>query len=87
MTYEGECRGVLTREPQGENGFGYDPVFYFPPLKKTFAQLTREEKSHVSHRGKALREVREEFDKVLTWIDIHMPVDEKFNCQAIISSC
>jgi XTP/dITP diphosphohydrolase len=82
LTYEGECRGVLTREPQGENGFGYDPVFYYPPLKKTFAQLTREEKGRVSHRGKALREVQDEFDKVLTWIDIHMPMDEKFNCQA-----
>ena len=81
LTYEGNCHGQLTREPHGENGFGYDPVFYFPPLKKTFAQITREEKSHVSHRGKALREVRHEFDKVLTWIDIHMPVDAKFNCQ------
>jgi XTP/dITP diphosphohydrolase len=81
LTYEGECRGVLIREPQGENGFGYDPIFYYPPLKKTFAQLTREEKGRVSHRGKALREVQDEFDKVLTWIDIHMPVDEKFNCQ------
>jgi len=81
LTYEGECRGVLTREPQGENGFGYDPVFYYPPLKKTFAQLTREEKGRVSHRGKALKEVQDEFDKVLTWIDIHMPMDEKFNCQ------
>lgn len=81
LTYAAECRGILTREPQGENGFGYDPVFYFPPLKKTFAQLTQEEKSRVSHRGKALREVRAEFDKVLTWIDIHMPADEKFNCR------
>lgn len=81
LTYEGECRGVLTREPQGENGFGYDPIFYYPPLKKTFAQLTREEKGRVSHRGKALKEVQDEFDKVLTWIDIHMPMDEKFNCQ------
>jgi XTP/dITP diphosphohydrolase len=81
LTYEGECRGVLTREPLGENGFGYDPIFYFPPLNKTFAQLTREEKSRVSHRGKALREVRDEFDKVLAWIDIHMPMDDKFNCQ------
>jgi len=71
LTYEGECRGVLTREPQGENGFGYDPVFYYPPLEKTFAQLTREEKGRVSHRGKALKEVQDEFDKVLTWIDIH----------------
>ena len=81
LTYEGECRGVLTREPQGENGFGYDPIFYYPPLERTFAQLTREEKGRVSHRGLALREVRDEFDKVLTWIDIHMPTDEKFNCQ------
>jgi XTP/dITP diphosphohydrolase len=76
LTYEGECRGVLTREPQGENGFGYDPVFYYPPLEKTFAQLTREEKGRVSHRGKALKEVQDEFDKVLTWIDIHMPMDD-----------
>jgi XTP/dITP diphosphohydrolase len=82
LTYEGECRGVLTREPQGENGFGYDPIFYYPPLEKTFAQLTREEKGRVSHRGLALKEVRDEFDKVLTWIDIHMPIDPKFNCQA-----
>jgi len=80
LTYEGRCEGVLTREPQGENGFGYDPIFFYPPLNKTFAQLTREEKSRVSHRGKALREVRREFDKVLKWIRIHMPVDEKFNC-------
>ena len=82
LTYEGECRGVLTREPQGENGFGYDPIFYYPPLEKTFAQLTREEKGRVSHRGIALKEVRDEFDKVLTWIDIHMPIDPKFNCRA-----
>jgi XTP/dITP diphosphohydrolase len=51
-------------------------------LEKTFAQLTREEKGRVSHRGLALKEVRDEFDKVLTWIDIHMPIDPKFNCQA-----
>jgi len=80
LTYEASCEGVLTREPQGENGLGYDPIFFFPPLKKTFAQLTREEKSRVSPRGKALREVMEEFDKVMKWIDIHMPVDEKFDC-------
>ena len=81
LTYEGRCDGLLTREPQGENGFGYDPIFFFPPLEKTFAQLSREEKSRVSHRGKALRELKEEFDKVMTWLEIHMPVDEKFNCQ------
>ena len=44
-------------------------------------ELTREEKGRVSHRGKALRDVQDEFDKVLTWVDMHMPMDEKFNCQ------
>ena len=74
LTYEARCEGLITAQPVGSNGFGYDPVFYYPPLKKTFAELTMEEKSHVSHRGKALRELRDEFDKVLIWIRQHMPV-------------
>ena len=78
LTYEARCEGLITEQPVGSNGFGYDPVFFYPPLKKTFAQLSREEKSHVSHRGKALREIRDEFDKVLTWIHQNMPVYEKF---------
>ena len=45
---------VCDYTPQGEGGFGYDPVFFVPPLKKTFAQLTAEEKNAISHRGKAL---------------------------------
>jgi len=73
LTYEARCEGLITEEPAGQNGFGYDPVFFFPPLKKTFAELTRTEKSRVSHRGKALGELKEEFDKVLTWIGLHMP--------------
>ncbi len=73
LTYEARCEGLITEEPAGQNGFGYDPVFFFPPLKKTFAEITRTEKSRVSHRGKALSELREEFDKVLTWIRLHMP--------------
>ena len=73
LTYEASCEGLITEEPAGQNGFGYDPVFFFPPLKKTFAEITRTEKSRVSHRGKALSELREEFDKVLTWIRLHMP--------------
>jgi XTP/dITP diphosphohydrolase len=73
LTYEARCEGLITEEPAGQNGFGYDPVFFFPPLKKTFAELTRTEKSRVSHRGKALSELKEEFDKVLTWIRLHMP--------------
>ena len=71
LTYEARCEGLITEEPAGQNGFGYDPVFFFPPLKKTFAELTRTEKSLVSHRGKALGELKEEFDKVLTWIGLH----------------
>ncbi len=80
LTYEARCEGLITTEPAGSNGFGYDPVFYYPPLKKTFAELTMQEKSHVSHRGKALRELRDEFDKVLIWIDQNMPVQLKFQC-------
>ncbi len=77
LTYDGHCDGVIARTPVGANGFGYDPVFYHPPLQMTFAQLTREEKSRVSHRGKALGEIQKEFDKILVWIDMMMPVQEK----------
>jgi XTP/dITP diphosphohydrolase len=73
LTYEASCEGVILSEPVGNNGFGYDPVFYYPEFKKTFAQLTIEEKAIVSHRGKALKEMASEFSKVLEWIDIHMP--------------
>ena len=77
LTYAARCEGVITEKPAGQNGFGYDPIFYYPPLKKTFSQLSREEKSRVSHRGKALRELRDEFDKVLIWIRQHMPLQER----------
>jgi XTP/dITP diphosphohydrolase len=79
LTYEGRCQGVIAEAPAGSNGFGYDPIFYFPPLKKTFAQLTREEKSRVSHRGIALRELRDEFDKVRVWVRRHMPPGDPWN--------
>lgn len=73
LTYEGRCEGVLTREPAGDNGFGYDPLFFFPALdNKTFAQLSMAEKATVSHRGKALQEITQEMDKILDWIDIQM---------------
>ena len=52
---EGDCHGTIAYAPQGENGFGYDPVFFVPELRKTFAQLTTEEKNAISHRGVALR--------------------------------
>ena len=81
LTYEARCEGLILETPAGENGFGYDPVFYYPPFKKTFAQLTRQQKSLISHRGKALREFKDEFEKVLIWIRRHMPRQERFNCQ------
>ncbi|OQX63584.1 MAG: Non-canonical purine NTP pyrophosphatase [Desulfococcus sp. 4484_241] len=80
LTYEGRCEGEITREPKGHGGFGYDPVFYYPPLGKTFAELTREEKNRVSHRGRALNEVAREFDKVMIWIRQNMPIFEKSAC-------
>lgn len=55
VTARGTCEGIITREPAGENGFGYDPVFYVPCLGKTFAQAAAEEKNAVSHRGNALQ--------------------------------
>jgi XTP/dITP diphosphohydrolase len=51
---EGQCPGTIAYAPQGSGGFGYDPVFFLPQLRKTYAQLTPEEKSAVSHRGRAL---------------------------------
>jgi XTP/dITP diphosphohydrolase len=68
LIYEGRCEGVIANEQIGTKGFGYDPVFYYPPLQKTFAQLSTEEKNQVSHRGQALRQLRDEFDKVLVWL-------------------
>jgi len=52
----GECLGIITMEPRGETGFGYDPIFYVPELDKTMAELSLAEKNRVSHRGRAARE-------------------------------
>ncbi|RJR41598.1 MAG: XTP/dITP diphosphatase [Desulfobacteraceae bacterium] len=68
LTYEGSCEGEIALSLLGENGFGYDPLFYYPPLGKTFAQMDTEEKNEVSHRGRAFRELRSEFPKVLVWM-------------------
>ena len=55
ISARGECPGTLAYAPQGENGFGYDPIFFVPEKKKTFAQLSPEEKNAISHRGNALK--------------------------------
>lgn len=54
-TFYGEVAGKLLTSPRGTHGFGYDPLFYFPELGKTFAEIPAEEKAHYSHRGKAFR--------------------------------
>jgi XTP/dITP diphosphohydrolase len=55
---EGVAEGVILSAPRGRGGFGYDPLFYYPPLARTFAELTDAEKSHVSHRGRAVASIR-----------------------------
>lgn len=62
QTFTADAKGMLLRAPRGSNGFGYDPLFYFPDLGKAFAELSREDKLTVSHRGAAFR-------KFLEWMD------------------
>lgn len=71
MTYRGRVEGVVAREPKGKKGFGYDPVFYYPPLRKTFAQLTPEEKNALSHRGQALSLFAADMAEVLAFLARH----------------
>lgn len=72
LTYEASCNGSILTAPRGSNGFGYDPLFYFEPLGKSFAELSLEQKNEVSHRGKVLSELSLEFDKVMKWVDARM---------------
>ena len=65
ITTRGECPGTIAFAPMGEGGFGYDPIFFIPGLKKTFAQLTAEEKNAISHRGKALEVFKVKFEEYL----------------------
>ncbi len=80
LTFEGRCHGRIAEKADGRNGFGYDPIFYYPLLDKTFGQISTKQKQQVSHRGRALKELRGEIDKVLIWIEQNMPVFEKFTC-------
>ena len=65
LTARGECPGTISYAPMGEGGFGYDPVFFVPELKKTFAQLSPDEKNSISHRGKALEAFKAELEEYL----------------------
>lgn len=57
--FSASAEGIVLEEPRGQSGFGYDPIFLFPPVGKTFAELSREEKNLHSHRGKAFRKAME----------------------------
>jgi len=63
-TFRGTAEGVILDSPCGTNGFGYDPLFYFPQIKKTFAELSPEEKAKYSHRGSAFRQFLEWCDRL-----------------------
>lgn len=67
LVCRGECPGTILYTPQGDGGFGYDPLFWYEPLHKTFAQLTSEEKNSVSHRARALEQFCKQF--IAFWED------------------
>jgi XTP/dITP diphosphohydrolase len=58
-TVEGACEGTITTEPRGRHGFGYDPIFFIQALGRTMAELSPEEKNHISHRARALAAARD----------------------------
>lgn len=65
ISVRGEATGVILEENKGCDGFGYDPLFYYEPLKKTFAQMKEEEKNKVSHRANALKELKIKIKEIL----------------------
>lgn len=65
LLVEGRCHGYIGTEPRGEGGFGYDPLFIYEPLGKTFAEMSEEEKNRVSHRARALQKARPLLERLL----------------------
>ena len=65
LTAEGRCDGAIAFAPMGEGGFGYDPVFLVPEMRKTFSQMTADEKSGISHRGRAMEKFVEKLETYL----------------------
>ena len=59
VTAIGRVDGLILREERGSNGFGYDPLFFYPPMQKTTAEMSAEEKNEISHRGRAVRNLCE----------------------------
>jgi XTP/dITP diphosphohydrolase len=65
VVVEGTCEGYITDTPRGENGFGYDPIFYVPQKGKTMAELTKEEKNQISHRANALAKLDKQWSEII----------------------
>jgi XTP/dITP diphosphohydrolase len=63
--FRGQCEGRIAQEPRGARGFGYDPLFFYPPLRRTFGEIEPAEKLRVSHRGKALQRWKAAFFETL----------------------
>jgi XTP/dITP diphosphohydrolase len=63
QVFRGKAEGIVLDAPRGSNGFGYDPLFFFPQIDKTFSELSAEEKANYSHRGAAFRQFLEWFEK------------------------
>ncbi|MDQ1352113.1 MAG: XTP/dITP diphosphohydrolase [Acidobacteriota bacterium] len=64
-SFSGEVEGIILTEKKGTGGFGYDPLFFYPPLKKTFAELSTEEKNNISHRARAFQELKDFLDSLI----------------------
>lgn len=67
--FEGRLKGEILMKARGENGFGYDPIFFIPELGKTLAELTLEQKNRISHRGKVLKKVHFFLSKYISSVD------------------
>lgn len=61
---KGEVRGIITEQRSGDGGFGYDPVFYYPPYGKTFSEISKEDKNKISHRARAIEALAERLEKL-----------------------
>lgn len=67
LVVQGEVKGLIATLPHGDNGFGYDPLFYLPEKDKTMAELTLDEKNAISHRGRAIRNLDDKWPSWINW--------------------
>lgn len=67
LVVEGEVKGLIATLPEGDDGFGYDPLFYLPEMDKTMGQMTMDEKNQISHRGRAIRKLEDEWQNWINW--------------------